>query len=764
MKATVSNNSKINDFGAKIGGARKDKYARLAEMVEQLTADALRDSPLSKLFKLPDLRKMFLDGDITAEQARKAWFVYTLIEKKPARYYSVKSWADETINKVKLISAILSDENKEIPSFYKEFKHLYFMEEMTAANWPADEYKRGSLSLSAAYYGTGYIVLSGRTIKKRAQTVAECIDFIRAANGAEKRAQFEIRKRCSTGEYFINLKGKPRFIIRRNIQSGEEARRMIREENDALQAELKALRTAPNERRDENRARLGMEHRGGLDITPDQFSEKIAFRGVEFGNWVNQKERAACLNECFDALCDLSKITGISLTGCSLNGSLAMAFGARGVTKAMAHYEPTLHVINLTKRAGAGCLAHEWFHALDNYIITKGLGGGSFATNAPHMIDNTEMQNAAKALKIALNAAPFCKRSAILDAPKEKPYWSTTIELAARAFEAYIYFKLEASGQINDYLVNFKSLYEYEAAEMYPYPTREEIADLNPLFDAFLSAAFAIQITTAATDTTAEQPAAVVAAPEPAETPAPAVADTTTQQPAAAAYEDCQKSQIFNAIGVTVEQYSAKAVALFGETKAIKEHLKTIGARFNPSLTRNGSKVAGWIFSAARLPELLTMLTELATPPQAAAIDTSAATPMAASYGVSQKSLDTGSAADSEEVPQEESPAYEIDSKPIALEIIRQLGGNRFTVMTGCKPMVRGVDSAGHAYLEIKLTANKIRAQWLSITLNGLDLYDMVFFKKNQDLEITIVKEYKNVYNDMLQDLFTEATGLYTHF
>ena len=113
----------------------------------------------------------------------------------------------------------------------------------------------------------------------------------------------------------INLKEKPRFIIRRNIQSGEEARRMIREENDALQAELKALRTAPNERRDENRARLGMEHRGGLDITPDPFSETLAFRGVEFGNWVNQKESDECRNADFDGLCGVAKINGMYLTG-----------------------------------------------------------------------------------------------------------------------------------------------------------------------------------------------------------------------------------------------------------------------------------------------------------------------------------------------------------------------------------------------------------------------------------------------------------------
>lgn len=46
----------------------------------------------------------------------------------------------------------------------------------------------------------------------------------------------------------------------------------------------------------------------------------------------------------------------------------------------------------------------------------------------------------------------------------------------------------------------------------------------------------------------------------------------------------------------TVVEYSAKAVAVFGETKAIKDELKAMGGRFNSRLTFNGKKLAGWIF------------------------------------------------------------------------------------------------------------------------------------------------------------------------
>ena len=42
-------------------------------------------------------------------------------------------------------------------------------------------------------------------------------------------------------------------------------------------------------------------------------------------------------------------------------------------------------------------------------------------------------------------------------------------------------------------------------------------------------------------------------------------------------------------------EYSAKAIAVFGDTKTIKEELKTMGGRFNSRLTFNGEKLAGWI-------------------------------------------------------------------------------------------------------------------------------------------------------------------------
>ena len=50
----------------------------------------------------------------------------------------------------------------------------------------------------------------------------------------------------------------------------------------------------------------------------------------------------------------------------------------------------------------------------------------------------------------------------------------------------------------------------------------------------------------------------------------------------------------------TVVEYSEKAVAVFGDTKAIKDELKAMGGRFNSRLTMNGKKLAGWIFPKSK--------------------------------------------------------------------------------------------------------------------------------------------------------------------
>ena len=93
----------------------------------------------------------------------------------------------------------------------------------------------------------------------------------------------------------------------------------------------------------------------------------------------------------------------------------------------------------------------------------------------------------------------------------------------------------------------------------------------------------------------------------------------------------------------------------------------------------------------------------------------------------------------------------------VANTIYRQLGGNRFRVMTGAKNMV------SHEFaLSMKIGRNKTNANFMVVELNGLDLYDVTFAKLTKMGEMKSVKTYDNVYNDMLVEIFESHTGMYT--
>ena len=93
----------------------------------------------------------------------------------------------------------------------------------------------------------------------------------------------------------------------------------------------------------------------------------------------------------------------------------------------------------------------------------------------------------------------------------------------------------------------------------------------------------------------------------------------------------------------------------------------------------------------------------------------------------------------------------------VANEIYRQLGGNRFRVMTGAKNMVSTENG-----IRMRIGRNKTNANYMEVTLNSLDLYDVTFAKVTKMGEMKSVREYNGVYNDMLVSLFESHTGMYT--
>ena len=246
------------------------------------------------------------------------------------------------------------------------------------------------------------------------------------------------------------------------------------------------------------RPRVGVDRRGGVDVEPEEFRKAFSFRGVQFGNYVTQRERQRFLNEAYDALMDMAELLGISPRAIAIDGRLGFAIGARGGGKANAHYEPKENVINLTKSKGAGSLAHEWFHALD-YYFNRGnkkptASTANKSTEQFPASTRNEMRKAFLDLMSAIKNSDYFKRSENLEmklrsGKLDEGYYDKPTELAARAFQDYVVRKLADQGKINDFLSSFTSEEEWNGEpENYPFPIGAEAEKIDEKFDALFDA------------------------------------------------------------------------------------------------------------------------------------------------------------------------------------------------------------------------------------------------------------------------------------
>lgn len=95
----------------------------------------------------------------------------------------------------------------------------------------------------------------------------------------------------------------------------------------------------------------------------------------------------------------------------------------------------------------------------------------------------------------------------------------------------------------------------------------------------------------------------------------------------------------------------------------------------------------------------------------------------------------------------------------VANEIVRQLGGNKFKVMTGAKHFT-ALDRGVTFDLPYPKT-NRI-----NIRLQEDDTYRLTVYQVRRGagrIAIKVVEEVGGVYADKLQETFTDATGLETH-
>ena len=148
---------------------------------------------------------------------------------------------------------------------------------------------------------------------------------------------------------------------------------------------------------------------GGEKITINSTSElkdAFGFRDIQSGSWVlNDKDSAKFhVENAAASMLDLSDVVGIDPQSLAFGGRLALAFGARGRSGALAHYESDTRVINITKMKGGGSLGHEWFHAIDNILgevmgVDGATGAGNFLSKTPDIIGDNILATRFKELQ-----------------------------------------------------------------------------------------------------------------------------------------------------------------------------------------------------------------------------------------------------------------------------------------------------------------------------------------------------------------------------
>ena len=510
----IRNGNGTEDFGAYIPGSRKEKAAQ--DLDRGIRSDPGFKKTLRESWATPNWRKLFEKHAVENRPRKELACIRALRDQ--LRTANGRRYEREVMNAARYPERMLRnlglrliereiDPDRALAELYDQDPIIGERCRLRTTLYQVVGHQRDLKDYICARDERKWLVYSpgrcdrrsaeGETLIQAARDLAGKINSEPESATTPTRKQcewFHVRYRTSGGvkHYGIWRRSSVGLICVRKCENRASAHRALEEEGAQLDAWWERWRKIPEERKQTNEPRTP----SGANETrePGEFTTRFGFRGVQFGNWVEESRRLNDLTDTSQALFDLASVLGWEEGSLSLGGRLALAFGARGRggrAGVRAHYEGSQRVIAISKTLGPGTLAHEWFHGLDhNTAVWRKIDETRFATEGDGDAYRTgRMQPLADALctyGAAVHWSKMRRRSQELDRrrPKSKPYWATTRELAARGFEAWIVRRLALDGIKNDYLANVRPAEAWEAAagpeQGYPYPYANELMELEP--------------------------------------------------------------------------------------------------------------------------------------------------------------------------------------------------------------------------------------------------------------------------------------------
>ena len=516
-------NKPIVDFGERITGARKDVWGMYNRTMQDALPGNFADFTMGKNFPEPDFEKA-IAGGASADNLAMMKALRDLIPAKPRNSWKLERWGKLVRLAHGITQKMVACEFKMEPArldelmagvgggvakkvmFYRRLGYPLFT---VADGWHIDSGERFVPEDRDLPYNerkqetvTCAINNSRWLFESRNQNPGAAYDEVfeqiktKLAEqigqpGEARKTAFALYSNRATGGIFIGKKCARGVVhVKDGFKIAGDARSFLADHRPELETIWEEKSKTPMLRKAANEPRQGIARRGG-NVSPEMFAATFGFRGVQFGNYVEDDRRQSDLNEAHDALIDMAEALNLPPMALSLSGSLGMAFGARGTGGNKAHYEPGQIVINITKTHGPGSLAHEWFHAVDNYLARVDAGSNAstdkFITEDIQTASGVrgEVLEAFKQIRLVLSRGAFAKRSDELDCTRSKAYYGTTIEKAARAFEIFISDKLAAVGIVNDYVANIykgaEAQIEWEQCA-YPFPREMEADGIRSAF------------------------------------------------------------------------------------------------------------------------------------------------------------------------------------------------------------------------------------------------------------------------------------------